>query len=147
MSLNPAVCAVVVSYHPDAEVKRNLRALVREFGHVLIVDNGSPPAAQAMLAGESDVTLIALGENLGVAAALNRGAEWARQRGYQWMATFDQDSMPAPGLAAGLWAAHLRHPGAAIIGSCLVEESIDSRRSYRWVQRHRIWPGLYQRAL
>lgn len=146
MRVNPAVCAVVVSFHPDAEVKQNLRALVREFGHILIVDNGSLPAAQAMLAGESDVTLIALGENLGVAAALNRGAEWARQRGYQWMVTFDQDSRPSPGFAAGLWEAHLRYPEAAIIAPCLLEEATVPHRGYRWVRRHGTWPMFYERV-
>ena len=145
MNEHRVVCGVVVTYHPDGEVELNLRALVREFGHVLIVDNGSLPETVAMLAIIPGTTFLALGKNVGVAAALNRGAEWARQRAFQWIATFDQDSMPAQGLAEGLWAAHLRHPHAAIVGPCLLEEA-SRDREYRWVCRHKTWPGMYQRV-
>ena len=50
MPENPKICGVVVTFHPAEEVAENLRAMVRECGRVLVVDNGSPPEAAARLA-------------------------------------------------------------------------------------------------
>jgi len=139
------VCAVVVAYYPSDSVCDNLRAVVREFGRVLVVDNGSGPETTRMMGAVAGVELLALGENLGVAAALNRGAEWALRNGYSWMVTFDQDSLPAPGFGNGLWASHLRHPKAAVVGACIVEGGATAR-NYLWVCQHPQWPGLFRRV-
>ena len=77
--------------------------------------------------------------------ALNRGADWARREGRAWMLVFDQDSTPLPGLAGGLWAAHLRQPAAAVIGPVLLESG-SGGRNYRYVCRHRCWPWLFRRV-
>ena len=145
MTENPNICGVVVTFHPAEEVEENLRAVVRECGRVLVVDNGSPPEACARLAAVPGVELLALGENRGVAAALNLGAAWALRHDCTWVVTFDQDSQPDPGLVAGLWAAHLRHPTAAIVGPCIQEQGPDDH-DYRWVRRHPHWPGFFQRV-
>jgi len=136
---------VVVIYHPGKEVDENLKAMVQECGRVLIVDNGSAPAIGERLAAVPGVQLLALGANLGIAVALNRGAAWARENNYQWMVTFDQDSKPEPGMVAGLWAAHLRHAVAAVVGPRILEGGA-AGPNYRWVRRHPNWPGLFQRA-
>jgi rhamnosyltransferase len=90
-----AICAVVVTYQPQPEVPANLAALAPQVGHVLIVDNGS--AAQALAPVEEQAlrcgaTLIRLGCNEGIGAALNIGLDFARRNGFAWLATFDQDS-------------------------------------------------------
>ena len=139
------ICGVVVTYHPPEEVGENLRAMVQECGRVLVVDNGSPPEISSRLASVPGVTLLALGQNLGIAAALNRGAAWARAHELDWMVTFDQDSRPEPGFVSGLWAAHGRHQRAAVIGPRILEGEADSP-NYRWVRRHPRWPGLFQRV-
>jgi len=76
---------------------------------------------------------------------LNSGAVWARNNGFQWMISFDQDSKPMAGLVAGLWTSHERHPEAAVVGSHIVEEGMASS-SYRWLRQHPHWPVLFQRA-
>lgn len=139
------ICGVVVTFHPGPEVAENLKAMVRECGRLLIVDNGSNAETCVWLAAIPGVELLALGMNLGVAAALNRGAVWARENGFTWMVTFDQDSRPEPGFAAELWASHLRHPQAAIMGACIVEGGA-SASQYRWVRQHPQWPRLFQRV-
>ncbi len=139
------ICGVVVTYFPGEDVGGNLRAMVGECRRVLVVDNGSPPEVCARLATVPGVILLALGNNLGIAAALNRGAAWARDKDFQWLVTFDQDSKPEPGLVAELWAAHLRHPQAAVIGPRILEGGADAP-NYRWVRRHPRWPGLFQRS-
>ncbi|HWA86494.1 MAG TPA: glycosyltransferase family 2 protein [Opitutus sp.] len=141
----PKIPAVVVTYHPADTVTANLSAMVRESGEVIVVDNGSSPQAHAAIESVRGVTLLALGENLGVAAALNRGAEAAAAAGAGWMVAFDQDSVPEPGMIAALWAAHARMPRAAVIGPRILEDGAVPSR-YRWVRRHPHWPGLFQRV-
>ena len=139
------LCAVVVTYHPDEPVMDNLRAMVRECRRVLVVDNGSVKESCDRLAAVPGVTLLALGENLGVATALNRGAAWALANGCAWVVTFDQDSSPQPGMVAAIWAVHQRDPLAAVIGPRIHEAGSDSD-CYRWVRRHPRWPGMFQRV-
>ncbi len=87
------ICAIVVTYFPDEEVRENLAAVRPQVDHIIVVDNGSPPQALGMLrilARELKMTLIENSENLGIAAALNQGVRAATE--YEWIVLFDQDS-------------------------------------------------------
>lgn len=111
------VMAVVVTYHPPPELAAHLRAIRRQVGSLVVVDNGSPDAARIeTLCAELGAGFIGNVANEGIARALNQGAERARQGGFRWLATFDQDSAPPDGLIAGLWSLALRWPDAARIG-------------------------------
>lgn len=94
-----SVCAVVVTYHPDAAVLENLSAIRPQVQGLLVVDNGSSEERLNHLrrgAREVGFTLIENGDNLGIATALNIGAKWAQSEGYTWLALFDQDSTAPP---------------------------------------------------
>ncbi len=100
------LCAVVITYHPDPDVPLRLTALAAQVGHVVIVDNASPPAARAVLhelEGER-IELIQNPENLGIARALNQGVETALRRGFRWCLLLDQDSAPDTDMAQRLCA-------------------------------------------
>lgn len=140
-----SICGIVITFHPDSDVAENLRAMVSECGRVLVVDNGSLPSAVSMLRAVQGVEVMALGENRGVATALNLGARWAGELGCRWVVTFDQDSKPQPGMVTALWESHLRQPDAAIIGPRIVEGGA-SGHNYRWVRRHPRWRLLFQRV-
>jgi rhamnosyltransferase len=47
----------------------------------------------AKLAGQETVTVKYNPTNVEIAAALNQGVRYALDRGYEWVATFDQDSL------------------------------------------------------
>jgi rhamnosyltransferase len=92
-----AVCAVVVTFYPDASVRENLAALNAQVEALVVVDNGSSPESlEHVLAAHRhhQFHLIQNRENLGIAAALNQGIRWALQAGYPWIALFDQDTRP-----------------------------------------------------
>lgn len=141
-----AICGVVVTYHPDASVVENLRAVVAECGLVIVVDNGSPPETCAKLGAIAGVELLALGSNLGLGVALNRGAERAFSLGRDWIVTFDQDSRPQPGMVPKLWQLHERLPKAALIGPRLEEPGF-GHVQYRPVCRHPDLPVCFRRPL
>jgi rhamnosyltransferase len=93
------VCAVVVTYFPDADFLERLKKISAQVDHVILVDNGSTGKALETIdrisPGDKSYELIQNNENLGIAAALNQGARKAMQYDYPWVITFDQDSVPA----------------------------------------------------
>ncbi len=141
------VAAVVVTYFPDEKVGARLAALARECIRVIVVDNGSDEASRARIAGER-VEVIALGENRGLASALNVGLDRACEQGFAWAVTFDQDSTPQPGMVAALWATRLRYANperVAVVGPRLSEERVN-HQDHRWVVRHERWSWLFRRV-
>lgn len=66
-------CAIVVWYHPSEKEKEAVRLYENEVAHVIVVDNTE--------------------NNIGIAAALNRGCEQAQEMGATWVLTMDQDSL------------------------------------------------------
>lgn len=108
-----SICAVVVSYHPAAELIENVAALLEQVDVVVIVDNGSGADAKALLdrlGGYPNVNVIYNRENLGIAAALNIGVRHAKAAGHTWVATFDQDSKVTPGMIKTMLQAYDTYP-------------------------------------
>lgn len=94
------VCAIVVTFHPDADVLDNLSKLRGQVQALVVVDNGSSEASVRLLRATSSqlrIELIENGENLGIAAALNTGIGWAERNGFKWAILFDQDSCVSEG--------------------------------------------------
>jgi rhamnosyltransferase len=99
-----AVCAVLVSYHPDTAAVRAAIAAVRpQVQELVVVDNASP-GIEVALAGTGAV-LLRQPANVGLARAQNIGIEWARAHGCSHVLVLDQDSVPGPGMVEGLLAA------------------------------------------
>ena len=89
------VCAVIVTYHPRAEMVTNLSTTHAQVQGMVVVDNGSSPEELAPLqqaASHVGFELIENGENLGIAEGLNRGIASAKAQGFSWVVLFDQDS-------------------------------------------------------
>jgi len=108
-----SVQAVVVAYHPRAEMLVNLHALTGQLDRVVVVDNTPGDAGGATLREIETlrhVTVIRNRQNLGIATALNCGIQVAIQSGAEWVATFDQDSCVTPHFFQGLLAAYQQCP-------------------------------------
>jgi rhamnosyltransferase len=102
---------VVVSYQPNLELlNRLLEALRPQVAITVVADNGSDEDVAGWIArsAHEDVRCLALGANLGVAAAQNAGIRFAREAGATYVILFDQDSEPAPDMVAQLVSACLR---------------------------------------
>lgn len=122
-----AVLAVVVTYHPPPELTDHLRAIRRQVGALVVVDNGSPDWQRTeALCLELGASFVRNLRNEGIARALNQGAERAQAGGYRWLAMFDQDSALPDGTIAALVALAARHPQADRVG--IVATSFRDRR-------------------
>ncbi len=123
------VCAILVSYHPDAELPRRVAGILEQAGALVIVDNGSGEGAQEMLrriAADSRVSLVLNPANLGVASALNSGVERARAAGFAWVLLLDQDSDLNVGMLTSLIEVRAAYPEparVAVIGAGFAEET------------------------
>lgn len=107
----PSVLAAVVTYNPDHDLSGNLLALRRQVAAVVVIDNGSAGAGDIeRLALAAGCRFIGNGANLGVAAALSQAARLTMAEGFDWLATFDQDSLVRPGSIGGLFEVQAAHP-------------------------------------
>jgi len=165
-----AVCAVVVNWNGWRDTVVCLDSLFALKGtpmHVVVCDNASTdqsvPELEQYLRGRlphwrpaqgaecgfvdaeqgdgvRSVHLLCLPRNLGYAAGLNAGIEWARKRwtpcGF-WL--LNNDVQAQPGALDALVAAHGSVPGAGICGSVLLE----------WDEPERVQAvaGIYRRWL
>jgi rhamnosyltransferase len=108
-----SLLAVIISFRPSDGLVENVRLLKTQVSELLIVDNtpGSEPSGcLAFLEGQEGIRIIRNGRNLGIASALNLGVGQAIAGGYDWVATFDQDSTVTPGYFAGLAHAYAGCP-------------------------------------
>lgn len=110
----PLVIAVVATHQPDDRVVHNVSVLRRQVERVIVVDDGSGPAAASVLADlgrMTGVSVVQLSENRGIAAALNAGVATARQVKPDALLTLDQDSEVAADYVANAAAALQRLRG------------------------------------
>jgi rhamnosyltransferase len=98
----PRIAAVVVLYRPTSELFDNLRSYAGAVEELYLVDNteAALPDLEARLAGLPGVRYLPNHANLGIARALNIGAEHALAAGFDLLLTLDQDSAAAPDMVA-----------------------------------------------
>jgi len=143
------ICAVVITFNPDEKLISLLYELGKQVDHVILIDNASSNANLEHIEKArqfQDLTLFENSENLGVAAALNQGFEKADLLGYEWVITFDQDSMPAGDMVQRLWMLqepHERSSDIAIVAPNILD--IGSGRSSSFLQRRTQF--LYERVM
>jgi rhamnosyltransferase len=104
-------CAVIVTYHPDEGFPERLKKVEAEFSLIIVVDNGSQYLAVEMLrrlSSSSHIILVENRHNLGIAAALNQGVKLASREGFQWVVTFDQDTVIRPNFLATIIDVYLK---------------------------------------
>jgi rhamnosyltransferase len=117
------VCAIVVTYRPDAAFPARLSGVSPQVGMTVIVDNGSSDAERSMLreaASDPNIDLVFNAENLGLARALNIGIQRAATLGYSWVLLLDQDTRVELDMVGTLLAIHASFPDRerlAVLGS------------------------------
>jgi GT2 family glycosyltransferase len=95
-----SVAAVTVAYNAVTELPYQLEALSRQtfpLQDIIVVDNASTDGTVEMLAKRfSHVTVLSMSENLGIGGGLAAGMTYAAlEKKYDWVWTFDQDSVPS----------------------------------------------------
>lgn len=90
------ICSITITYNPDEELIHQIKSLKNQVDQILIIDNGSNNINFLKeIEKKYDLKIIFNNKNLGIAAALNIGAKYAIEKGFEWILTFDQDSIPS----------------------------------------------------
>ncbi|MFV2045536.1 MAG: glycosyltransferase family 2 protein [Anaerolineales bacterium] len=130
------VCAVVVAHNPGNDLNDRLVAIRRQVDRILVVDNGSNPESQAVLeriARIQFIDLIRNPTNEGVATALNQGIRHAREEGFSWVLTLDQDSEPSPKMIheqLDVYFAQMEPDRVAIVAPQVIDADIGRRAPF-----------------
>lgn len=101
MVKNLKILAGIVTFNPDIErLGENVNAVIAQVNQLIIVDNGSKNCddIKQFLVSFPQVTLIELGDNKGIATALNVIGQFAVDNAFDYFLTLDQDSVVLPGL-------------------------------------------------
>jgi rhamnosyltransferase len=98
------VLAVVVSFHPDQALEENVRELLMQVDHVVIVDNQTSESSQSLFNkfALEHVTSLLNAANKGVAEGFNQGLRWGMAQDYEYFLLLDQDSRVQPGMVQSL---------------------------------------------
>jgi len=121
LTLDP-VCAVIVTYFPDPAFSERLRQLLPQVAEAVIIDNtpqnSIAPCLLAAVQGMGKVIVIRNPINVGIAAALNQGLEFASKAAYEWILTLDQDTLCQPDMVQTLiTVAKACKPTPLVVGS------------------------------
>lgn len=124
MSSISDIAAGIVLFNPEERerVEKCIDSVARQVKHVYIFDNSTE---DVNLKYDDNVTCLSEKKNKGIAYALNRIMEKAKNDGYSWVLTMDQDSI----LPFGMIEDFLNYTDERNIG-IICPQVIDKRRSY-----------------
>ena len=83
---------VVVAFNPSDIVVDNIKTYINNIDKLYVVDNSENTDNSKMFSFNKKIEYIYNKKNLGIAKALNIGAERAIKDGFDWLLTMDQDS-------------------------------------------------------
>lgn len=149
--LSERVCAIIVTYNCGDKVLPTARSVIPQLDRVLFVDNGSLDSTGKVLEMIRDeapgsVEIVTLGENRGIASALNVGVRRALELGYTWVLTMDHDSEADGRMVENLVRAVQEHrePEKVIVSAPVYIDrgTREAGRIYRYEgwRRHRLDP-------
>lgn len=90
------ICAIIVVYNGYDCLRTTVESIIIQVGGIVLIDNNSDEETLNLinnLAYEHiALHVIYNNDNLGIAAALNQGVNYAKTNGFQFILTLDQDS-------------------------------------------------------
>lgn len=95
--------AGIILYNPEIDrLKQNVEAILPQVKKLLLVDNGSRNIdnVRSLYEQIDRIVIVELGENMGIATAQNKICQYAKDNGYEWAITLDQDSVSPPNLVS-----------------------------------------------
>ena len=129
---NTKICCVVVTYYPQKNLLKSLDIYTKNFDKIYIIDNTPEFSEVLKLAQVKQKVVIKFnGYNAGIAKALNLGFELALNNNYEWVVSFDQDSLPSNNLLSIFNQVFNSYPNKSLIGAIGLNASDkDNKKCY-----------------
>lgn len=99
---NIKLAGMVTLYNPTNDDIKNINTYIDDIDVLYVIDNTEGKDNKDKLPNNKKIKYIFNNENIGVATALNIAAEKAREEGYEWLLTMDQDTKVKDGVIKGL---------------------------------------------
>ena len=132
------VVALIPAYNEAATIRDLVERTLKIVPNVVVVDDGSIDATAAQLK-DLPVTLLRNQRNLGKAASLWKGFDYALGRGARYVVTLDGDGQHRPEDIRRLIATADRFPGCIVIGARLHDRKNFPVTRYYANQFARFW--------
>ncbi len=114
------ICAIITTYRPELCLVECVNSIISQVAEVIIVDDGDSyenvKKLKQWFNGVSKVTLWHQPVNSGIAAALNAGIKIVQEKGYEWVVTLDDDSIPHNDMVQKLYENLARIKGSQPVG-------------------------------
>jgi GT2 family glycosyltransferase len=138
-----AVYPIIVNWNLASETIPCIESLLAAgipAGQIMVVDNGSQDDSVAQLRARfgNQIQLIGHSTNLGFAGGNNLGIAAALQAGAEWLLLVNNDTIAAPTLVQALGQAVVQHPDYRIIGPLILYFTEPKRI---WSLGDRLVPG------
>lgn len=130
MSTFYTVAVYITAYEDATALNECLAAIAVQsypISHILVVDNSSQPLPLNLPLGERDITVWHHPENIGIAGGLDLALPWAAAQGYDFLWTFDQDSVPTRDCLQLLLAAYVERATATYEIGLVAPLALDAR--------------------
>lgn len=114
------VCCLIITYNPDENLFNLVNNISCQVNKIIVVDNNSVGSGMEIIHKVRDfekVNLILNNENMGIAKALNQGILFAAEMKFNWVITFDQDSLPHENIIERLSEIYSFYPKKDQIGA------------------------------
>lgn len=92
------IAGIVTLYNPTDTDISNIFTYIDDIDVLYIIDNTEGNSNENRIPENNKIQYIFKNENVGVATALNIGANKAIEEGYEWLLTMDQDTTFKPGV-------------------------------------------------
>lgn len=125
------ICAVIPTYDNPDTLERVVRAVREHLPDVVVVDDGSGPAARAVaerLAAEGLATVVHRSQNGGKGAAVKTGLEKAHALGFSHALQIDADGQHAIDDVPRMLEASRETPDALVLGQPVFDASAPTSR-------------------
>ncbi len=111
------IAAIVVLYNPDENVISNIKSYQNQVDMIFAIDNSemSNSFILSNIHSINNLEYVPNKCNLGIAAALNIGAEKAISKGFSYVLTLDQDSEATPDMVSNLLACFTQADNIALV--------------------------------
>lgn len=92
------IAGIVTLYNPTDEDIKNIDTYIDEIDRLYVIDNTEGHDNKDRIPNNDKIKYAFKNENVGVATALNMGAKLAKEEGYKYLLTNDQDTTFKPGI-------------------------------------------------